>query len=64
MTSGSVDGASFVSNVSFMHELESINCLTSVATIISHIARNDDLGGDVYIRPGSLSGNFDSVRES
>ena len=61
VTSGKIDLAGLISDVGLMHKLESIKCLTSVTTIISHIARDDDLGGDVYIGPGGLSADLDSI---
>jgi hypothetical protein len=62
MASSSIDRASLISNVLFVDEFECIECSSSVATIISCIAGNDNLGGDVDVRPGSLSGNLYSVR--
>jgi len=43
VSSGSVDGASFISNILLVDEFEGIECSSSVATIISHITRDDYL---------------------
>jgi hypothetical protein len=63
MTSGSVDRTSLISNVLLVDEFESIECGTTVATIISSIARDNDLRRNVDIRPCSLSCNLNSVRK-
>jgi hypothetical protein len=63
VTSGSVDGASLVSNGILVDELECVECSTTVATIISSIAGDNNLRRNVDVRPCSLSGNLDSVRK-
>jgi hypothetical protein len=64
VTSGSVDGASLISDVLLVDECEGVEGSTSVATIISSIARYDHLGRDVDVRPGSSPCNLYSVRKS
>jgi hypothetical protein len=64
VTSGVIDWTGLIGDVGLMHELESTNGFTTMATIIIHGAWNDDLRGDVDIGPGSFSGDLDSVWES
>jgi hypothetical protein len=60
VTSGSVDGASLISDLVLGHPLESVVCLSSVATIIT-TARDENLRSDVDVWPLSLSSNLDSI---
>ena len=63
MTSGSVDGACFISDLVVVHPLKGVVCLTTMAAIITR-AGNEDLWSNVDIWPGSLSRNLDSIRHS
>jgi hypothetical protein len=63
VSSGSVDRASLVSDLVFVHPLEGVVCLSSVTTIVSGTG-NQNLRSDIDIRPSCFSGDFDSVRES
>jgi len=46
-----------------MHELEGVKVPATMATIVSHLTLDQDLRGDVDIRPGSLSHDLDSIRD-
>jgi len=61
VASGSVDGASLISDLVLGHPLEGVVSITTVASIITR-AGDEDLRSDVDIWPLSLSGNLDSVR--
>jgi hypothetical protein len=63
VSSGSVDGASLISDLVGVHPLEGIVGLSSVASIILR-ARDKNLRSNVDIRPGSLSGDLNSIGES
>ena len=60
---GAVDGASLISHLVVGHPLEGIVGLTTVATHVLGLTRDDDLGGDVDIGPGALTRDLDSIRE-
>jgi len=64
VTSGSVNGASLISNVWVVDEFEGTHCSSSVAPIISHVARDDYLRGDVDIRPCGISHDLYSIGHS
>mmetsp|Transcript_48609 Transcript_48609/g.66033 ORF Transcript_48609/g.66033 Transcript_48609/m.66033 type:complete len:266 (-) Transcript_48609:18-815(-) len=64
VTSGSVDRASLISNLVLRHPLEGFVVRTTMATIILHLARDENLGSDVDIGPSSVSGNLDTIRHS
>ena len=61
VTSGSVDGASLISDLIAVHPFEGVVSLTTMATIITR-AGDQNLWGDVDIRPSSLSVVLDSIR--
>jgi hypothetical protein len=63
VSTSSVDRASFIGNVVVVHPLEGVVSLTTMAAIISR-ARDQDLRGDVDIRPSSFSIDLNSIRES
>jgi hypothetical protein len=63
VTSGSVNGASLVSNILFMDEFEGIECGSPVAPIISSITRDDYLRRNVDVRPLSISCDLYSIGE-
>jgi hypothetical protein len=60
-TASTVDGASLISDLVVGHPLEGVVSLTTVATLILSLARDDDLGGDVDIGPGTLTGDLDGI---
>jgi len=62
VASGLVDGASLIGDIVGVHVLVSVHWLTTVATIILSLTRNDNLRGDVDIGPSSLSLDLDSIR--
>ena len=61
VASGLIHGAGFISDFVVVHVLISINRFSTVASLILHLAGDQDLRSDVDIRPSSLSGNLDSV---
>ena len=58
VTESTVDGASLIGDFVVGHPLESVVGLTTVATKVLLLARDDDLGGDVDIGPGGLTGDL------
>ena len=60
VTSGSVNGASLISDLVLGHPLEGVDRVTTVAAIVSR-AGDEDLRGDVDIGPGCLSSNLNSI---
>mmetsp|Transcript_12625 Transcript_12625/g.21241 ORF Transcript_12625/g.21241 Transcript_12625/m.21241 type:complete len:592 (+) Transcript_12625:45-1820(+) len=63
VATGSVDGAGLVGDLVLVHPLEGVVCLSSVAAVVA-TAGDEDLGGDVDVRPGSIPLDLDPVRES
>jgi hypothetical protein len=61
IASGLIDGASLISDIVGVHVFVSVHWLTAVATLILGFTRNDNLWGDVDIRPSSVSSNLDSI---
>jgi len=61
---GAVDGASLIGDLVVGHPLEGVVSLTTVAAIVFLLAGDDDLGGDVDIGPGGLTGTLNSIRDS
>jgi len=61
IASGLINGASLISHIVVVHPFISIDWLTTMATLILGLTRNDDLWGDVDIGPSSLSSNLDSI---
>lgn len=61
MAAGLIDRAGLIGHVGVVHELESTQGITSVATIVILRAGYHYLGGDVDIRPLSFAGNLDAV---
>ena len=55
---GAVDGTSLISDLIVGHPLEGVVGLTTVAALVLLLARDDDLGGDVDIGPGGLTGDL------
>ena len=62
-TTAKVDGASLISHVVVSDVLESIDGLTTMATHVLGLTRDDDLGGDVDIGPGSVTSDLDAIGE-
>ena len=62
-TTSAVDGASLISNFVLRHPLESVVGLTTVASLVGCLTRDDNLRGDVDIGPGSLSSDLNTIRE-
>jgi hypothetical protein len=60
VTSSAIDGAGLISDLVLVHPIESIICLTTMATIISR-ARDEDLWCDVDLWKSSLSSDLDSI---
>ena len=56
-----VDRASLVSDLVVGHPLEGSNVISTVATVVGSLARDEHLRGDVDIGPRSLPGDLDSV---
>ena len=63
VTESTVDGASLIGDFVVGHPLESVVGLTTVATKVLLLARDDDLGGDVDIGPGGLTGDLYPIRD-
>ena len=62
-TTGAVDGASLISDFVLGHPLEGVVGLTTVATLVGGLARDDHLRGDVHIGPGTLTSDLDTIGE-
>jgi hypothetical protein len=62
VASSHVDGASLIGNFISGHPLESSESITTVATEIGELARDENLRGDVNIGPGSLAHDLYSIR--
>jgi hypothetical protein len=60
-SSSGIDGASLISDVVVVDVLESVNGLTSRATEIFVLTRNDDLGRNVDVGPSGFSLDLDSI---
>ena len=58
-----IDGASLVSDLVIGHPLKRVIRISSMATIVLGLARDDDLRGDVDIGPGGLTGNLYPIRD-
>lgn len=56
-----VDRASFVGDVVVVYELKRAQPVSTMTSLIIHRTGDDDLGGDVDIRPLCLACNFDAV---
>ena len=63
MSTSLVDGASLISDLVLRHPSESVVGVTSMATIIRGLARDQNLGSDVDLGPGSVSSDLNSIRE-
>lgn len=63
-TAGAVDGASLIGDLVVGHPLEGVVGLTTVATLVLGLARDDDLGRDVDVGPGGVTSDLDSIGES
>jgi len=65
VTTGQVDGSLSIGDLVGAHPLESLDGFSSVATtsIVIKIARDEDLGRDVDIGPGCLTGDLDTIGE-
>lgn len=61
MASSLIQRAGFISDFIVVHELVSVNWLSTVASIIFHLARDQNLRSDVDIGPSCLSCNLDSI---
>ena len=61
MSSCLVNSASLIGDVVFMNPFVCVVCISSVAAIILLLARNEDLRGDVDIRPSCFALDLDSV---
>ena len=60
-TTGTIDGASLISDLVVGHPGEGVVGLTTVATQVSRLARDDDLWGDVDVGPGCLTGDLYTI---
>lgn len=58
-----VDGAGLIGDRVLVHPLVGVVCITAVAALVSHLTGDDDLRGDVDIRPGSVASDLDAIRE-
>jgi len=63
MSTSLVVGTSFISDVVLVHEIVSSDSVTSVASIIDHVAGQDNLRGDYDVWELSLSLDLDPVGE-
>ena len=63
-TTAAVDGASLIGDLVLGHPLEGVVGLTTVATKVGSLTRDDDLGGDVDIGPGGVTSDLDSIGKS
>jgi hypothetical protein len=61
MTSGSVGRAGLISHLVFVNVLKCCERITSMTAVIFNVARDDNLGGDVDIGPGTLPLDLDPV---
>jgi len=60
---GTIDGARLISDLVIGHPFERVISIASMAPVILGLARDDNLGGDVNIGPGGLTGNLNSIRD-
>jgi hypothetical protein len=63
-TTSAVDGASLISDFVLGHPLEGVVSLTTVASLVGSLTRDDDLRGDVHIGPGGLSSDLYAIGKS
>jgi len=64
MSSSSIDWASFISHIVFVHIFKSINRFSSMASLIFHFTWNQNLWSNINIWPSSFSHDFNSIRKS
>ena len=62
-TASLIDGACFISDFIVGHPFEGVVRFTSMAAQVFGFTRDNDLRRDVDVRPLSIPGNLDSVRE-
>jgi len=63
VSESAVDRAGLIGDLVVGHPLEGVVGVATMAAIVLLLAGDDDLGGNVDIRPGSLAGNLYPIRD-
>ena len=63
MTTGLVDRACLIGDLVLGHVLEGVESIATMATIVLHLARDEDLGSNIDLGPQTSACNFDPVRD-
>ena len=61
MTTSLVDRACLIGDLILGHVLEGVESISTMAAIVLHLARDEDLGSDIDLGPQTSTCNFDSI---